>query len=185
MRKLFIAAGTSPNTIYEQGYPGTFRHGRQVFSALRTARNGDIAASQPMHDTPFLRSAGRLRSRLTRKDGKYMFLWRQPSRSTPAMSSRRWRAPRMDSRMSSNCSRTIRAARPTATNRDARAASFLQARRRSVCRRMSEVNRLTPTIIEVIVTRADGRAQVSSPASSTGCRILRAYAPTVEDTTLL
>jgi hypothetical protein len=51
MRGLYVAAGTSPNTIYQQEYPGTFTMDGKFFQRYEPRwRDGNVEL-EPMHDT--------------------------------------------------------------------------------------------------------------------------------------
>src|SRR6185312_13817999 len=51
LRSLFVAAGTSPNTIYEQEHPGTFTMDGRFFQRYEPRWSEGDVTLEPMHDT--------------------------------------------------------------------------------------------------------------------------------------
>ena len=72
LRNLYVAAGTSPNTIYESEFPNTFKMDRWFFQRYQPEWTAGDLELVPMHDTaaPKLGKPAPLTS--YQKDGKYI-----------------------------------------------------------------------------------------------------------------
>ena len=154
---------------YEREDPGTFElDGSGVLPAARRRARAPDGADRARAARPTAssrRTAGTAASSASSAT---------TTRATPATWSRRWRRPstatRRWSRLFADARRGAGSSRRLARGVAAFAA---QPRRRVPARASSASIRLTPTIVEVVVQRAGGRAPLRARASSTGCRTSR------------
>jgi NADPH-dependent glutamate synthase beta subunit-like oxidoreductase/NAD(P)H-flavin reductase len=72
LRSLFVAAGTSPNTIYEQEHPGTFATDGKFFQRHEPRWSGDELELVPVNDTTWPKIGKPAPLTSYRKDGKYV-----------------------------------------------------------------------------------------------------------------
>ena len=151
-RTVCVAAGTSPNVIYEKEYPGTFElDDEEAVLPGRTRPRVDGEGNVTL--TPRGEAERRLLHELPRRTATPSRSTATTTRTTRAASSRRWRARRTAIRTSSRSSRSARRLDPADAARARREAAraLREARRRARRDACVEVNRLTPTIVEVVV----------------------------------
>ncbi len=72
---MFVAAGTSPNTIYEQEHPGTFKMDGKFFQRYEPRWIDGEVALEPMHDTRWPKIGRPSPLTSYRKDGKFISVY--------------------------------------------------------------------------------------------------------------
>ena len=184
-RTVCVAAGTSPNVIYEKEQPGHVR-ARRVEAVLpaapraRRRRRRARASSRPSASEGFFTSYRRRRARghLLRRQPPAL---RGQRRQGDGLSART--ATRTSSRCSADDIARARSDEPQAA-RDAQLARALRARSTTSSRRASSrVDRLTPTIVEVVV-RAPAAARKFEPGQFYRLQNFESLAPVVDGTRL-
>ena len=75
LRSLYVAAGTSPNTIYEQEHPGTFKMDGKFFQRYEPRWIDREIELQPMHDTRWPKIGRPAPLTSYAKDGKYISIY--------------------------------------------------------------------------------------------------------------
>ncbi len=185
LRSLFIAAGTSPNTIYESEHAGTFEmDGRYYRRFEPIAGNGDVRF-EPMNDrlwpkigrpAPFTSYARHGRHVTFYGDNHPVYA----GNVVKAMASARDGYPYIVRLFESEI-RNLDAQRQDERDRALR--SFQARLDDALAASVVEVKRLTPTIIEVIV-RAPMQARKFRPGQFYRVQNLETRAPTVEGTVL-
>ena len=126
---VLVAAGTQPERHLREGAPGHVpaRQWKRSSSRPSTARE----RRRPGEPARRRQAAGPRWASSPRYDGRQLrqLLRRQPSRATPATSSRRWRRPSTATRTWSRCSRT-RSRRSIRRHPRERASALARARQR-------------------------------------------------------
>jgi NADPH-dependent glutamate synthase beta subunit-like oxidoreductase/NAD(P)H-flavin reductase len=72
LRSLYVAAGTSPNTIYEQEHPGTFTMDGKFFQRYEPRWGGAAIELEPMQDTLWPKVGRPAPLTSYRRDGRYV-----------------------------------------------------------------------------------------------------------------
>jgi NAD(P)H-flavin reductase len=185
LRSLFVAAGTSPNTIYEQEHPGTFKTDGKFFQRYEPRWNAAGIELEPMHDTtrPKIGKPAPLTS--YRKDGKYISFYGDnhpvyAGNVVKAMASAKDGYPAVVRLHEAR----IRAADPERQpDRDASLRALFSRLDDLLVGTVVEVNRLTPTIIEVIA-RAPMAVKAFEPGRFYRVQNFESSAPQIEGTVL-
>jgi NADPH-dependent glutamate synthase beta subunit-like oxidoreductase/NAD(P)H-flavin reductase len=185
LRSLFVAAGTSPNTIYEQEYPGTFQMDGKFFQRFEPEWTETATHLEPVNDTPWPKVGRPAPLTSYRHDDKYISFYGDnhpvyAGNVVKAMASAKDGYPWVVKLHQSD----IDAADPgRQTERDA-------ALRAHFCRlddllgaTVVEVNRLTPTIVEVIA-HAPMAARAFEPGRFYRVQNFESSSPTIDDTVL-
>ena len=185
LRSLYVAAGTSPNTIYQSEYPDTFVMDKWFFQRYEPEWTNDSVELVPMHDEkmPKLGKPAPLTS--YQKDGKFISFYGDnhpvyAGNVVKAMASAKNGYPyvaKLFAKELANLDDTKQAERDT--NLTALFARLDEAFKATIV----AVNRLTPTIIEVVV-KAPLAAQKFYPGQFYRVQNYEAFAPTVEGTVL-
>ena len=151
--RVCVAAGTSPNTIYEKEYPGTFEldERRQFFQAAQGARRRRTASSslEPADaEDGFFTSLQRRTARVVSFYGD-----NHPHYAGSVVKAMAQREGRLPARRRAlrRRARALDADGAAGARRATLGALFAEARRRARRATCVEVNRLTPTIVEVVV----------------------------------
>ncbi|HKY31131.1 MAG TPA: FAD-dependent oxidoreductase [Candidatus Polarisedimenticolia bacterium] len=181
-RACMVAAGTSPNVIYEKEHPGTFQRddkGR-FFLPHRAAMTPEGATPVPAGrgETGFFTSY--------RKDGRLVSFFgdnhpQYAGNVVKAMASAKDGAPRIAELFEQAVRAMPGGELPEREKRLERLWKTMDDELRCV---VKEVNRLTPTIIEVVV-RAPRQARNFHPGQFYRLQNFEAHAPVVEQTPLL
>ncbi|HEY5569814.1 MAG TPA: FAD-dependent oxidoreductase [Gammaproteobacteria bacterium] len=185
LRSLFIAAGTSPNTIYEQEHPGTFKTDGKFFQRYEPRWSGDVIDLEPMHDTPWPKIGRPAPLTSYRKDGKYVSFYGDnhpvyAGNVVKAMAS----AKDGYLQVVKLHEGAIRAADPNRQpSRDASLRALFSRLDELLIATVVEVNRLTPTIIEVIA-RAPMAAKGFEPGRFYRVQNFESNAPRIDGTVL-
>lgn len=186
MRTLLVAAGTSPNTIYENEFPGTFQLDGNFFqrfepawsengSPQMEAKNG-WGMPKELVPAPFT-SYG--------KDGKYITYYGDnhpvyAGNVVKAMASAKDGYPYVVKLFAEELSRLDAAAQ---SERDAELAAFQAQLDELLTARVVEVKRLTPTIVEIVI-EAPMAARKFQPGQFYRVQNFEFYAPRLNGTSL-
>jgi NADPH-dependent glutamate synthase beta subunit-like oxidoreductase/NAD(P)H-flavin reductase len=185
LRSLFIAAGTSPNTIYEQEHPGTFKEDGKFFQRHELRFDGDEIELTPVNDTTWPKIGKPAPLTSYRKDGKYVSFYGDnhpvyAGNVVKAMASAKDGYPSVVKLHEAR----IRAADPAAqASRDASLRALLARLDDLLVATVVAVKRLTPTIVEV-VARAPMAAKRFEPGRFYRAQSLESGAPQVDGTVL-
>jgi len=185
LRSLFVAAGTSPNTIYEQEHPGTFTTDGKFFQRYEPRWKDGAVDLEPMHDgtAPKIGTPAPLTS--YRKDGKYVSFYGDnhpvyAGNVVKAMASAKDGYPRVVKLHA----RAIGEADPAQQeSRDASLQALFSKLDDLLIATVVLVKRLTPTIVEV-VARAPMAAQRFEPGRFYRAQSFESGAPQVDGTVL-
>ncbi len=185
LRGLYIAAGTSPNTIYQSEYPDTFVMDKWFFQRYEPQRTDDGISLQAMHDetTPKLGRPAPLTS--YQKDGKFISFYGDnhpvyAGNVVKAMASAKNGYPFVVQLFEQELATLDPALQP---ERDAALAGLFARLDDTFHASIVAINRLTPTIIEVVV-KAPLAAQKFHPGQFYRVQNYEALAPVVEGTVL-
>jgi NADPH-dependent glutamate synthase beta subunit-like oxidoreductase/NAD(P)H-flavin reductase len=185
LRSLFVAAGTSPNTIYEQEHPGTFATDGKFFQRYEPRWKGAEIALEPMHDTTWPKIGKPAPLTSYRKDGKFISFYGDnhpvyAGNVVKAMASAKDGYPSVVKLHEPR----IRAADPTRQpERDASLRELFARLDDLLIATVVAVKRLTPTIIEV-VARAPMAAKRFEPGRFYRAQSFESGAPQVDGTVL-
>ncbi len=185
LRSLFVAAGTSPNTIYQDEHPETFKMDNKFFQRHQPEWTDGQVKLVPMHDTkaPKLGKPSPLTS--YQKGGKYISFYGDnhpvyAGNVVKAMASAKDGYPYVVKLFEQQ----LQQVKPEdQALRDAALAKLFATMDAAFTATIVEINRLTPTIIEVIV-KAPMQADKFLPGQFYRVQNLEAFAPVVEDTVL-
>jgi len=185
LRNLYIAAGTSPNTIYQSEHPGTFEMDRQFFQRYQPEWLDSGLELVPMADTaaPKLGKPAPLTS--YRKGNKFISFGGDnhpvyAGNVVKAMASARDGYPYIVKLFEEELA-TLNPARQQ--QRDAALRTLFAALDEAFTATIVAINRLTPNIIEVVV-KAPMQARRFQPGQFYRVQNFEALAPVVEDTVL-
>jgi NADPH-dependent glutamate synthase beta subunit-like oxidoreductase/NAD(P)H-flavin reductase len=185
LRNLYIAAGTSPNTIYQSEHPKTFKMDKQFFQRHDLAWNGEEVQLVPMADTaePKLGKPAPLTS--YHKDGHFIsFLGDNhpvyAGNVVKAMASAKDGYPYIVKLFGKELSNLNPAQQ---AERDAQLKQLFADLDASFKATIVAINRLTPTIVEVVV-KAPMQARKFKPGQFYRLQNFETYAPVVEGTKL-
>lgn len=186
IKSMFIAAGTSPNTIYQQEFPGTFKMDKKYFQRYEPKwADEDLPEMVPMEDTwsPKLGKPAPFTS--YQKNGKYVSFYGDnhpvyAGNVVKAMASAKDGYPYIVKLFE----KEINALAPEAEElRLATLDKFFNNLEEKLLATVVEVNRLTPTIIEIIV-RAPLQAEKFEPGQFYRVQNYEYLAPEIEGTVL-
>jgi NADPH-dependent glutamate synthase beta subunit-like oxidoreductase/NAD(P)H-flavin reductase len=186
LRSLFVAAGTSPNTIYESEHPDSFEMDKKFYQRYEPDWTGDLPELEPVNDTEWPKVGKPAPFTSYRRNGKFITFYGDnhpvyAGNVVKAMASAKDGYPyivKLYERELSNLNPADQARRDQAL-RD------LQHRLDDrLLARIVEINRVTPTIIEVIV-RAPLAAKHFCPGQFYRVQNFETLAPVVEGTVLV
>ncbi len=185
LRSLYIAAGTSPNTIYQSEYPDTFTMDKHFFQRYQPEwTNGELELV-PMHDetAPKLGKPAPLTS--YQKDGKFISFYGDnhpvyAGNVVKAMASAKNGYPYVVKLFEKELAGLNPARQP---DRDAALKTLFARLDDAFSATIVGINRLTPTIIEVIV-KAPMAAKKFYPGQFYRVQNFEAFAPVEEGTVL-
>ncbi|WP_027158405.1 FAD-dependent oxidoreductase [Methylobacter luteus] len=185
LRNLYIAAGTSPNTIYQSEHPGTFEMDKQFFQRYQPEWLDSNLELVPMADktAPKLGKPAPLTS--YRKGNKFISFGGDnhpvyAGNVVKAMASARDGYPYIVKLFEEELAALDPAQQ---TQRDTALRTLFSALDEALTARIVAINRLTPNIIEVIV-KAPMQARRFQPGQFYRVQNFEALAPVVEDTVL-
>ncbi|HEX7150653.1 MAG TPA: FAD-dependent oxidoreductase [Thermoanaerobaculia bacterium] len=188
-RSVMVAAGTAPNVIYEKEHPNTFRLDKwgQFFQSFRVTQDGGAAPELVEIDD-------------TSREQGFFTSYQHPSRReklisyygdnhpryagnvVKAMASAKDGHPAVVSLFTQELMTMDRSA-DAQRERDSRWRELIAVLDDGLGARVHEVNRLTPTIVEVVV-RAPFAARHFKPGQFYRLQNFDAYSPQIEGTTL-
>jgi NADPH-dependent glutamate synthase beta subunit-like oxidoreductase/NAD(P)H-flavin reductase len=186
LRSLFVAAGTSPNTIYEQEHPYTFRMDKRFFQRYEPRwTDRDLPELVPASDPPLPKIARPAPFTSYVKDGKYISFYGDnhpvyAGNVVKAMASAKDGYPYIVRLFERELAALDPAGQP---ERDVRLKALFRQLDEELTATVVAVNRLTPTIIEVIV-RAPRQARKFHPGQFYRVQNLESKAPVAGNTTL-
>ncbi|MGZ5055715.1 MAG: pyridine nucleotide-disulfide oxidoreductase [Methylobacter sp.] len=185
LRSLYVAAGTSPNTIYQSEYPDTFVMDKWFFQRYQPEWTNDSVELVPMHDEalPKLGKPAPLTS--YQKDDKFISFYGDnhpvyAGNVVKAMASAKNGYPHVVKLFEKELAQLNPAQQP---ERDAALKALFARLDEAFKATIVAINRLTPTIIEVVV-RAPMAAEKFQPGQFYRVQNYEAFAPVVEGTVL-
>ncbi|SMF95846.1 NADPH-dependent glutamate synthase beta chain [Methylomagnum ishizawai] len=191
LRSLFVAAGTSPNTIYESEHPDSFEMDKKFYQRYQPnweslgAKDGDFEW-EPMHDQTMPKLGKPAPFTSYRRQGRFITFYGDnhpvyAGNVVKAMASAKDGYPYIAKLYEKELA-ALDASRQA--ERDQKLKAFQHSLDDKLLAHIVEINRITPTIIEVIV-RAPLAAKHFCPGQFYRVQNFEAYAPVVEGTTLL
>ena len=185
LRSLYVAAGTSPNTIYQSEYPDTFVMDKWFFQRYEPEITADSVELVAMHDEamPKLGKPAPLTS--YQKDGKFISFYGDnhpvyAGNVVKAMASAKNGYPYVVKLFEQQLASLKPEQQP---ERDAALQTLFSRLDADFKATIVAINRLTPTIIEVVV-KAPLAAEKFYPGQFYRVQNYEAFAPTVEGTVL-
>ena len=185
LRSLYVAAGTSPNTIYQSEYPDTFVMDKWFFQRYQPEWTDDGVELVAMQDekTPKLGKPAPLTS--YQKDGKFISFYGDnhpvyAGNVVKAMASAKNGYPYVAKLFAKELA-SLDASKQA--ERDANLTQLFTRLDEAFNATIVAINRLTPTIIEVVV-KAPFAAEKFYPGQFYRVQNYEAFAPTVEGTVL-
>ncbi|RIZ71004.1 MAG: pyridine nucleotide-disulfide oxidoreductase [Methylococcales bacterium] len=185
LRSLYVAAGTSPNTIYQSEYPDTFVMDKWFFQRYEPEITADSVELVAMHDEamPKLGKPAPLTS--YQKEGKFISFYGDnhpvyAGNVVKAMASAKNGYPYLVKLFEQQLANLRPEQQP---ERDAALQTMFSRLDADFKATIVAINRLTPTIIEVVV-KAPLAAEKFYPGQFYRVQNYEAFAPTVEGTVL-
>ncbi|MGZ4969335.1 MAG: pyridine nucleotide-disulfide oxidoreductase [Methylobacter sp.] len=185
LRSLYVAAGTSPNTIYQSEYPDTFVMDKWFFQRYQPEWSNDSVELVPMHDEalPKLGKPAPLTS--YQKDGKFISFYGDnhpvyAGNVVKAMASAKNGYPHVVKLFEKELAQLNPAQQ---AERDTALKALFARLDEAFKATIVAINRLTPTIIEVVV-KAPMAAEKFQPGQFYRVQNYEAFAPVVEGTML-
>ncbi len=183
LRSLFVAAGTSPNTIYEQEHPGTFELDGKFFRRFEPAGDDLTPVAADATTIPKLASAAPFTS--YRRAGRTVSFYGDnhpvyAGNVVKAMASAKDGYPYIVDLFADDIAGLEAADQPA---REVQLRRFFATLDDALVTTVVAVNRLTPTIIEVIV-HAPAAAAKFEPGQFYRVQNPEAFSPRVEGTVL-
>jgi NADPH-dependent glutamate synthase beta subunit-like oxidoreductase/NAD(P)H-flavin reductase len=185
LRGLFIAAGTSPNIIYEREHAGSFEKEGKFFRRFEPRWENSFPTLLPLADTPVPKLGKPAPFTSYHLAGKYITFFGDnhpvyAGNVVKAMASAKDGYPYI-ARLFNKELRTLDPAQQA--SRDKALATLHRRLDRELVATVAEVNRLTPTIVEVVV-QAPMQARQFRPGQFYRVQNLETNAPVVENTRL-
>ncbi|MGZ8239574.1 MAG: pyridine nucleotide-disulfide oxidoreductase, partial [Methylobacter sp.] len=185
LRGLYVAAGTSPNTIYQSEYPDTFVMDKWFFQRYEPQWNNDSVELVPLHDEAFPKLGKPAPLTSYQKDGKFISFYGDnhpvyAGNVVKAMASAKNGYPYVVKLFEQELAQLNPAQQP---ERDAALKTLFARLDDAFNATIVAINRLTPTIIEVVV-KAPMQAEKFHPGQFYRVQNYEAYAPVVEGTVL-
>ncbi|CAL1241302.1 FAD-dependent oxidoreductase [Candidatus Methylocalor cossyra] len=185
LRSLFIAAGTSPNTIYESEHPDSFAMDQKFYQRHEARWLDELPELQPVHDTALPKLGKPAPFTSYRRHGKFITFYGDnhpvyAGNVVKAMASAKDGYPSIVRLFQ----RELAALDPAGqTERDRALRDFQRMLDDRLVARIVEINRVTPTIVELIV-RAPLAAKHFCPGQFYRVQNFESLAPVVEGTVL-
>ena len=185
LRSLYVAAGTSPNTIYQSEYPDTFVMDKWFFQRYEPEWTNDSVELVPMHDEAFPKLGKPAPLTSYQKDGKFITFYGDnhpvyAGNVVKAMASAKNGYPYVVKLFEKQLASLTSAQQ---SERDADLKALFARLDEAFNATIVAINRLTPTIIEVVV-KAPLAAEKFYPGQFYRVQNYEAFAPTVEGTVL-
>ncbi len=185
LRSLYVAAGTSPNTIYQSEYPDTFVMDKWFFQRYEPEFTADSVELVAMHDETMSKLGKPAPLTSYQKDGKFISFYGDnhpvyAGNVVKAMASAKNGYPYVVNLFA----RQLASLKPEQQpERDTALQAMFSRLDADFKATIVAINRLTPTIIEVIV-KAPLAAEKFYPGQFYRVQNFEAFAPTVEGTVL-
>ena len=185
LRSLYVAAGTSPNTIYQSEYPDTFVMDKWFFQRYEPEWTNDSVELVPMHDEAFPKLGKPAPLTSYQKDGKFISFYGDnhpvyAGNVVKAMASAKNGYPYVVKLFEKQLA-SLNSVQQS--ERDADLKALFARLDEAFNATIVAINRLTPTIIEVVV-KAPLAAEKFYPGQFYRVQNYEAFAPTVEGTVL-
>jgi NADPH-dependent glutamate synthase beta subunit-like oxidoreductase/NAD(P)H-flavin reductase len=185
LRSLYVAAGTSPNTIYQSEYPDTFVMDKWFFQRYEPEWTNDSVELVPMHDEAFPKLGKPAPLTSYQKDGKFISFYGDnhpvyAGNVVKAMASAKNGYPYVSKLFEKELATLNPAQQP---ERDAALKTLFTRLDEAFKATVVAIHRLTPTIIEVVV-KAPMAAEKFQPGQFYRVQNYEAFAPVVEGTVL-
>ena len=185
LKSLFVAAGTSPNTIYESEHPDSFVMNRKFYQRYEPNWLGDTPELEPIADTEWPKLGKPAPFTSYRRHNKFITFYGDnhpvyAGNVVKAMASAKDGYPYIVKLFAAELARLDPA---TQTERDLALKTLQQHLDDQLLARVVQINRVTATIIEVIV-RAPLAAKYFCPGQFYRVQNFEALAPVVEGTVL-
>ena len=185
LRSLYVAAGTSPNTIYQSEYPDTFVMDKWFFQRYEPEWTNDSVELVPMHDEAFPKLGKPAPLTSYQKDGKFISFYGDnhpvyAGNVVKAMASAKNGYPYVVKLFEQQLASLNPAQQ---LERDATLTALFSRLDDAFKATIVAINRLTPTIIEVVV-KAPMAAEKFHPGQFYRVQNYEAFAPVVEGTVL-
>ncbi|MFA5921697.1 MAG: pyridine nucleotide-disulfide oxidoreductase [Methylococcaceae bacterium] len=186
LRSLYVAAGTSPNTIYQSEYPDTFVMDKWFFQRYEPEWTNDAVELVPMADEAFPKLGKPAPLTSYQKEGKFISFYGDnhpvyAGNVVKAMASAKNGYPYVVKLFEQELANLNPAQQP---KRDAALKALFARLDAAFIATIVAINRLTPTIIEVVV-KAPMQAEKFHPGQFYRVQNYEALAPTVEGTVLV
>ncbi len=185
LRSLYVAAGTSPNTIYQSEYPDTFVMDKWFFQRYEPEWTNDSVELVPMSDEAFPKLGKPAPLTSYQKNGKFISFYGDnhpvyAGNVVKAMASAKNGYPYVVKLFEKELAKLNPAQQP---ERDAALEALFSRLDAAFIATIVAINRLTPTIIEVVV-KAPMQAEKFHPGQFYRVQNFEAFAPTIEGTVL-
>ena len=185
LRNLYVAAGTSPNTIYQSEYPDTFVMDKWFFQRYEPEWSNDSVELVPMHDEAFPKLGKPAPLTSYKKDGKFISFYGDnhpvyAGNVVKAMASAKNGYPYVVKLFEQELAKLNPAQQP---ERNLALKALFARLDESFKAVIVAINRLTPTIVEIVV-KAPMAAEKFHPGQFYRVQNYEAFAPIVEGTTL-
>ena len=185
LRSLYVAAGTSPNIIYQSEYPDTFVMDKWFFQRHEPEFINDSVELVPMHDEAFPKLGKPAPLTSYQKDGKFISFYGDnhpvyAGNVVKAMASAKNGYPYVVKLFEQELADLNPAQQ---SERDAALKALFARLDDAFKATIVAINRLTPTIIEVVV-KAPMAAEKFHPGQFYRVQNYEAFAPVVEGTVL-
>ena len=185
LRSLYVAAGTSPNTIYQSEYPDTFIMDKWFFQRYEPEWTNGAVELVPMSDEAFPKLGKPAPLTSYQKEGKFISFYGDnhpvfAGNVVKAMASAKNGYPYVAKLFEQELANLNPAQQP---ERDAALKALFSKLDDAFKATIVAINRLTPTIIEVVV-KAPMQAEKFHPGQFYRVQNYEAFAPTVEGTVL-
>jgi NADPH-dependent glutamate synthase beta subunit-like oxidoreductase/NAD(P)H-flavin reductase len=185
LRSLFIAAGTSPNTIYESEHPDSFQMDNKFYQRYEPNWTGDTPELELVQDTVIAKIGKPAPFTSYQRNGKFITFYGDnhpvyAGNVVKAMASAKDGYPYIARLYEKEFAQLSVADQPS---RESALKSFQQRLDDQFLAQIVEINRVTPTIIEVIV-RAPLAAKHFCPGQFYRVQNFEALAPLIEGTVL-
>ncbi len=185
LRNLYVAAGTSPNTIYQDEHPGAFEMDNKFFQRFEPEWQNNTVELKPSHDTEWPKIGKPAPLTSYQKNGRYISYYGDnhpvyAGNVVKAMASAKDGYPYVVELFAQE----INQLDPDRQHdRDQSLKQFQQQIDSEFLATIEEVKRLTPTIIEVIV-KAPMQARHFEPGQFYRLQNYEAHAPIINGTVL-
>ena len=185
LRSLFVAAGTSPNTIYESEHPESFEMDGKFYQRYEPKSLGENPELEKMSDTAVAKIGKPAPFTSYSRNGKFITFYGDnhpvyAGNVVKAMASAKDGYPYIAALYEQELATLDASAQPA---RDQKLKAFQKTLDDKLLARIVEINRVTPTIIEVIV-RAPLAAKHFAPGQFYRVQNFESLAPVVEGTVL-